>query len=345
MADDAKAASVPQVTVPQALSLPAKTNSDAADAPSERDAPKMDPVAICRQLLDGAEVSIVKPIEFFPVFKQLTVFRESRVGAHDRDGAEHADRILQQLQQLRVQAMRQTMREDRENEYRQRLAAARQSATDLESRYDRLQQLIVDENAEHVRQLEERQQAEREEYPTRWEAPQKTRIYSRASNTLITLRTQSYLLMKARRYDDQRVAERYVGELEAHEAMEQSRNISIDFDNGIALLAERQKTEMSHLLMANQSRLRHWKVCRDREIAAAWQRVQNIENEMKIAKEQDRFLGGYESGGSRRRTKSRSARKPPTIDMLEICTIKLPPLSVSLEQRKNKVRSSIPTRM
>jgi hypothetical protein len=126
--------------------------------------------------------------------------------------------------------------------------------------------------------------------------------------------------------------------------MEQSRNISIDFDNGMALLAERHTTEMSHLLMANQSRLRHWKVCRDREIAAAWQRVHNIENEMKIAREQDRFLGGYEGGGSRTGSKIKSAHKPPAMDMLEICTLKLPPLSVSLEQNRKKVRSSIPSR-
>jgi hypothetical protein len=157
----------------------------------------------------------------------------------------------------------------------------------------------------------------------------------------MALREQSLLLLKARRWEDQRVAGRMADELEKIETAEQSRQMLLEYETRVRNMKDRHIQEMNAVLIANESRLLVLEKVEKKDISAAQKRIANLQAEMKISHEaKDRgnkvVLPDVRS---RSRTASEFANKQ------EIHLLKLPPLfRKDLRKRAKAVRSSVPGR-
>jgi hypothetical protein len=290
------------------------------------DPPQPDPQAIIDRLLAGEAVSIVADALFASVVTLLTRRRDECLNAQDSNAAEKCDDILLALRQMRVDSVREAVFNNREATMGRRLEAARLRAIDLEDRYRYAVDRVVEENSDHVAKLNGRHQEEREAFEASWQTPQRTRLFSRASPALINLRRQNYMLLQARRYEDQRAAERQLDEMERTEIQEQSRNMMIDYESQAKLLEEKQQQEMGALLIANEGRLSLLKRAQEKEVSAARQRVANLESEMKNAKESRAFATGYGKLRQNEVPPSRAQARTAPMNMAQICTLRLPPL-------------------
>jgi hypothetical protein len=270
----------------------------------------------------------------------LTHYRDERIDGRDLDEAEQADKILSALQEQRTNSLRQDARSTRESQFTERLEAARENASKLERDYQHEIQLLEKEHAGSVARLADKHRQERELLAGRWDAPDKWRLFNRASPALMSMRTQNFLMLKARRYDEQRVMEKYIHCLEQFEIDEQSRNMLLDYETQMDLLLRRQKQEMDALTTTNEGHMVVRKRARDRDVSAAKQRIQNIENELRMAQESRAFVAGYVPRGRQTLPTSRGRARTAPMNMIQICTIKLPPLLPSQARRPGAVSSS-----
>jgi hypothetical protein len=270
----------------------------------------------------------------------LTRYRDERIDAHDIDDAEQADKILSALQEQRMNSVRHDVRSARESHITRRLEAARQKASQLEQDYQHQIELLEDEHAKSVARLAEKHRQERESFAGRWDTSDKARLFNRASPALINMRTQNFLLIKVRRYDEQRVMEEYVHRLEQFEIDEQSRNMLLDYETQMELLLRRQNQEMDALTTANMGHTIAFQRARNRDVSAAKQRIENLENELRIAQESRAFVAGYAPRGRQTLPTSRGRARTAPMNLIHICTIKLPPLMPCQGRRSGVVSSS-----
>jgi hypothetical protein len=291
---------------------------------------------LSKRLLNGADLSEVSPDLFPSVFTSLMRYRESRMNALDVDGAEKADRILVALQESGTNSLLQTARDDRDATFSRRISAATRKAEKVENRYSQWHQHLATMNSERIARLKETHERERAEFDNLWITPAKTRLFSQATLALRSMRVQNIWLMKARRYADQRLIQQGVNEREQWETEEQARAMLMEYEVHLKALTDRQTQEMDGLLQANESRLFLRKKFQDRDVFAARQRIQNIENEWKIQRDSGKFLSGGRPGSRRARTgQSLTGPRSLTLNMAQIATVDLPPLLPNIPRRPN----------
>jgi hypothetical protein len=213
------------------------------------------------------------------------------------------------------------------------ISAATQRAADLENRYETAFEKVVADNRSRVLKLEEKHGQEREEFEDSWTRPMKTRLYSHASLSLMELRRQSIMLMRAGRYDEQRQTERMLAELEMNEIGEHSRAMAMEYDVQMKALEERQSQEMKALLVANEGRVILLQRARDKEVMAAKQRIQNLEKERDSQRESDAFLEKPKVEAVREEPRVRAAARSAPQNIAQICLLKLPPLTAASKRR------------
>jgi hypothetical protein len=296
--------------------------------------PEFTPEEISERLLNGGDPTEVSADAYPAVFSCVMHYREGRMNALDVDGAEKADRVLIALRRVGAMSLLQGTRDDRDASFSRRISIAQESEKRLEKRYCEHHEQLAVGNAERIAALKERHENERVRFDEGWTTPGKTRMFMHATNLLRSMRVRNIWLMKAGRYEDQRLVEKAVSEREQWETEEQARAMLMQYDVELRALAARQAQEMSALMQANESRVLLLKKAQNRDLLAARQRIENIENEWKIQKESAKFIAG-----ARRRV--RRARSGPsiagprsmTLNMAQIATIELPPLLSNLVRR------------
>lgn len=303
---------------------------------------------IARSLLGGEEVSNVglREKDISSVLAWLTNYRNDKITRGNAPEAEHTDKIISEIQFMRTNNLKENARFEREEKIRERLDDAKKFAGNLQRRYSETRKLVLLENNEHIAKLTKKHEKEKQDMSNKWHSPEKARRYSHASNRLMTLRTQRFLLMNAGRYDEQKLAEQTITEIEQQEAEEAGKTMMNEYEYQLRLMNEHQKQEMNHLLMANQSRLVNLQRAEEREVSAAKRRIQNIELELASTCDSNKFWNVHGRSGAVSRSlgaapvPKKTKTRAPSMNMKEICSLKLPPLKVpsrvSQTPKKNK---------
>jgi hypothetical protein len=252
----------------------------------------------------------------------------------DVDEAERSDAILVALQDLNATSIQQNTHEDREARFQAVITDASERADEWEEYYRDRHQCLAENNEDRVSALKAKHQQERQRFDEAWATPTKTRLFSHASNALRGLRMQNMWLMKARRYDDQRLIQQAVNERERFETEEQARAMLMEYEVQLKALTDRQTQEMNALQIANESRVTLLTRAEQRDVLAAKQRVQNLENERKIHRESNRFARGIMPKGRRAGSaQSVAGHRNMPLNMTQIATVQLPPLLPNMMKR------------
>jgi hypothetical protein len=297
--------------------------------------------SLSQRLFEGEDIAIVPSDQVSSVIKYLTHYRDVEIDAHHVDEAERADKFATSLAKHQLNSTTQSIRESRGSHMSDLLEAAQRRLSNLEQRYAATYDAILAENEEHLSQLREKHQQEREEFEASWSTPTKTRPYTRASQQLIQLRTRSVLLMKARRYDDHRVTEKAVDDLERDETAERHWRMEQEFDAQSKLLDERHKEELNRQMVSNESRICAFTRAREREITAAKKRVGNVEADIKALEESEKMRSNPRNNQDPIVPQSRIGPRSKALDMKEICQLRLPPLNTKV---RGKVSQSTPVK-
>jgi hypothetical protein len=316
------------------LDVEPEPSHEEEDPEEESMPPDRSPEAIAEDLLQGADLSIVTPESQPSVFSYLMSYRAGRMNALDVDGAEKADILLTSLQKMDFSSQRQTTLDGREAQFSRRLSAANERLLHVEELYRTYHERLAKSNAARISTLQAKHDKEREAFDESWMTPAKRRLFSHASTAMRALRTQAVWLVKARRYDDHRLFQQAVDEREQHETEEQARAMLMEYETQLKALTERQAQEMNGLITAYDGRLVLLNKSQTRQLSAARQRIQNIENEQKIHKESISFASGLRR--TRRRAGSAASLAGPRViklDIAEITTVKLPPLLGNMVKR------------
>jgi hypothetical protein len=290
---------------------------------------------LSQRVLSGQDISIIPPEHASAVVQCLAQYRDSQIEQANVDEAERVDNLIAAIAQRKSTCRAQSLRDSRNSHLSDRLEAAQRRFTNVEHRFETVHEAIIDENASHLRELEDRHQKELTEFEDSWSTAAKTRSYTRASQHLIELRTRSAMLMKARRFDDHRVTERAAGEMERDEAAERHRKMEQEFDAQLKLLQEKQAEELQRQLVSNESRICAFTRAREKAISAAKQRVANLENEMKNLEESDKMRNAPRFDPEAIVPPAKSG-KASRLDMKAICELKLPPLNVKVRSQATK---------
>jgi hypothetical protein len=282
--------------------------------------------SLSQRLLAGDDPSIVPPEQISAVVKYLSRYRDSHIDSNDVDEAERSDKLVREIAKRKSDSTIHSLREDRDLRMAHLLEAAQHRLANLEQRYTARHQALLQANDNHLRQLADRHQRECDDFAISWSQPPRTRPYTRASNQLVNLRTQSILLMKARRYDDYRMAERALDTLEHTEAAERHWKMETEFGAQWKILEDKQNEELNRQKVSNESHLCAFTRARDRELFAARQRVLNLENEIKTLEESEKMRNNPHYDPATVILQAKGAPRS-AMDMKEICCLKLPPLN------------------
>jgi hypothetical protein len=156
-----------------------------------------DPEAIIDLLLDCEDVLIVGDALFASVVALLTRRRDISLNAQGTNIAEKCDDIFLALRRMQFDSIRQAALDNCQVTMGRHFKAARLSSIDLEARYRRPVDRVVEENRDHVTKPKERHREEREAFKAKraWQTSQRTRLFSKVSPALINLWGQNYMLL------------------------------------------------------------------------------------------------------------------------------------------------------
>ena len=298
------------------------------------------------RLLKGEDVSILEPEDVNPVVDYLERYRDQCLLTHKISECERADSIIQEIHKRRISNIKDQFASERAVDLRARLNEANMQLDDLESRIKGTLDSLQSENQRNLDKLAKKHDQELSNFVSKWQSQKQLNKYARASNALRQLRAQSILLMNQKRFDEHRKTDKMATNMEKVETEQMSRKMSYEYNNNLKNLNEKQANELNVMKMAQSRRVSEVKAAGEQAVIAMKKRITNIEHELELAKDSDKYWNLYHRNEplpsgirsyspsktkSRRRREAENSQNAKTIN-----TLRLPPL---IDPRTRKGRS------
>lgn len=141
---------------------------------------------------------------------------------------------------------------------------------------------------ELVENLRKKQQSELEKHDKEWESDTKIRDYNRTSGKVRALRYQQQKMLNAKRYAEAEQVRRIADNIVKKEALAASQQMKNEYQASLELLLKKHQEEMDNLLISNDARRAQLKAAIDKKRAPILIRISQLENEKKLAGDEER---------------------------------------------------------
>lgn len=141
---------------------------------------------------------------------------------------------------------------------------------------------------ELVENLRKKQQSELEKHDKEWESDTKIRDYNRTSGKVRALRYQQQKMLNAKRYAEAEQVRRIADNIVKKEALAASQQMKNEYQASLELLLKKHQEEMDNLLISNAARRAQLKAAIDKKRAPILIRISQLENEKKLAGDEER---------------------------------------------------------
>lgn len=204
------------------------------------------------------------------------------------DEALKAVQAIDRAREVQKEKLKKLYSNEEVEEVNQKIEKSKRQLSRLNKKAeDQINQLNYDLD-ELVENLRKRQEAEIERHDQIWTSESKVRDFNRTSGKVRALRYQQQKMLNSKRYAEaeqvRRIADRTVA-MEAQMAYKQMQN---EYQESLDLLLKKHQEEMDNLLIANAAKKRDLQHKIDKRKAPIILRISQLENEEKLARDEDR---------------------------------------------------------
>lgn len=303
---------------------------------------------LTRSELDDLVLSVIcgeTPVEKVPpsnlpqLISGLREARDERISRRKPDEAEVCDSCLLIARHTYNEHMKVVAQKNKMEEIKNRLQVAKEDLANLRDQIDLEDAQQASTNENQVMELLDRQQADDEEFRNTWRSPKKLRIYNRTSNQLRSLKTQTILLLNARKYSEMRQVDRLAKKQEEMETADNYQLMNAEYTQSHHNLERKHMNEMKTLIDAQETKNEQKRALAKIRLDIAQKRVDNLQAQYNELQDPNKVWNLYY-----RNTRSKAAtRKSATRKRLETrnyATLALPPLQTPRSARTRSARYS-----
>lgn len=275
----------------------------------------------------------VPPQQLPQLITALKEARDERISKRKADEASVCDNYLLMARFEFNESTKNNLHKQKEEELKQRIAIAQQDYCILRNQLDLedAQQASIDENK--VIELLDRQQDDDFKFRNVWRSDQKLRTYNRTSNQLRSLRTQTILLLNARRYDEMKQVDNMARKQEEIETRENYLQMTAEYTQSHLNLQNKHTGQMKTLIDAQETKAEQKKALNKFQMDIAQKRIYNLQKQYEDIKDPNKFWALYHrndrptAGTKKSQTRTRYEQRNYT-------TLQLPPLAGPRSSRK-----------
>ncbi|KAK8881720.1 hypothetical protein M9Y10_004480 [Tritrichomonas musculus] len=303
---------------------------------------------LSRSELDDLVLSVIcgeTPVEKVPptqlpqLISGLKEARDERISRRKPDEAEVCDSYLLIARHAYNEHMKVVAQQTRSEKIRKRLEQAKEDLESLRDNIDLEEAKQASVNENQVMDLLDRQQADDDEFRKSWRSPQKLRIYNRTSNQLRSLKTQTILLLNARKYNEMRQVDRLAKKQEEIETEANYQQMNSEYIQSHQNLQRKHMDEMKTLIDSQETKNEQKKALAKIKMDIAQRRVDNLQAQYNELMDPNKVWNLYHRHDrSKADTKKSATRK--RLETRNYTTLALPPLQTPRSARTRSMRYS-----
>lgn len=303
---------------------------------------------LTRSELDDLVLSVITgetPIEKVPPSNLLQLIsglreaRDERISRRKPDEAEVCDSCLLRARHAYNEHVKSVAQKNKIKEIEDRLKVAKDDLENLRDQIDLEDAQQASTNENQVMDLLDRQQADDDEFRKTWRSQKKLRIYNRTSNQLRSLKTQTILLLNARKYSEMRQVDRLAKKQEEIETADNYQQYTSEYIQSHQNLERKHMEEMKTLIDAQETKNEQKRALAKMKLDIAQKRVDNLQAQYNELKDPDKVWNlYYRNERSKAATKKSATRK--RLETRNYATLALPPLQTPKSARSRSMRYS-----